>query len=167
MLDGWGAREIIVVVSAFLASLLFSTVVMVVLLLRLPANHLIAPSEAGRPQNTAQWLRKIAKNLFGGLLVLVGILLSLPGVPGQGLLTIFAGIILLDFPGKHRLERKLMGSQRMLSAVNRIRARYQKPPLEAPPKSSAESTDAHKSNNPTGDPAARNLTGPTAKLPNT
>ena len=41
----------------------------------------------------------IGKNMAGVLLVVLGILLSLPGVPGQGILTILLGIMLLDFPG--------------------------------------------------------------------
>src|ERR1700681_2164940 len=46
------------------------------------------------------WAGVIAKNLLGTVLVLLGILMSIPGVPGQGILTILLGVMLLDFPGK-------------------------------------------------------------------
>ena len=61
---------------------------------------------------------------------LLGIVLSIPGVPGQGLLTILLGIMLLDFPGKSTLERKLLGRPEIVKAINRLRARFDKPSLE-------------------------------------
>ena len=55
---------------------------------------------------------------------------SLPGVPGQGLLTIFMGVMLIDFPGKHRFERWLVSRRVILAAANRLRAKAGRPPLE-------------------------------------
>jgi hypothetical protein len=72
---------------------------------------------------------RLAKNLLGAVLVVVGILLSLPGVPGQGLLTILIGLMLLEFPGKRSLERRLLARPRVLETMNRIRARLGRPPL--------------------------------------
>jgi hypothetical protein len=74
-------------------------------------------------------LLHVLKNLLGLGLVALGLLLSLPGIPGQGLLTGLIGIMLLDFPGKRRLERKLVGMPRVLAAINRLRHRYGKVPL--------------------------------------
>ncbi len=71
----------------------------------------------------------VGKNILGVLLVALGIVLSLPGVPGQGLLTILLGIMLLDFPGKRGLERRLIGRPNVLSSVNRLRHRFGKPAL--------------------------------------
>jgi hypothetical protein len=76
-----------------------------------------------------RWLAIACKNLLGLLLVLVGLGLSIPGIPGQGLLTVLVGIVLLDFPGKRRLERKIVGRPRVLRALNRLRARFRRPPL--------------------------------------
>jgi hypothetical protein len=64
------------------------------------------------------------------LLVALGIVLSLPGVPGQGLLTVLLGVMLLDFPGKSRLEQKLLSRPSIVNAINKLRARFKKPPLE-------------------------------------
>ncbi|HYG08570.1 MAG TPA: hypothetical protein VD835_01220, partial [Pyrinomonadaceae bacterium] len=63
-------------------------------------------------------------------LVLFGVLMSLPGVPGQGVLTILMGVMLLDFPGKRRLELKLVSRPNVLRAINRIRQRFDRPPLQ-------------------------------------
>ena len=60
----------------------------------------------------------------------LGIVLSLPGVPGQGLLTVLLGIMLLDFPGRHRLEQKLLSKPSILNSINKLRARFDKKPLE-------------------------------------
>ena len=76
-----------------------------------------------------RWTGIVAKNLLGVGLVLVGVLLSMPGIPGQGVLTILIGLVLLDFPGKRRFERRLVGMPRILRTINRLRARFGKPPL--------------------------------------
>jgi hypothetical protein len=72
----------------------------------------------------------IIKNLLGVILFVLGVIMSLPGVPGQGILTILLGLMLLDIPGIRKLERKLVRRPKVLSTINRIRARYHAPPLE-------------------------------------
>lgn len=76
-----------------------------------------------------RWGGIIAKNILGYVLVLLGIVMSLPGVPGQGVLTILLGLMLVDFPGKRRLELKLVGRPRVLQTINRLRRKFDKPPL--------------------------------------
>jgi hypothetical protein len=71
----------------------------------------------------------ILKNVLGIVLIILGILLSLPGVPGQGILTILLGLIMLDIPGKRPLEAKIIQQPKVLAAINSLRARYHKAPL--------------------------------------
>ena len=71
----------------------------------------------------------VGKNLLGLLHVAIGLLLSVPGVPGQGALTILIGVMLLDLPGVRRLERWLVRRPSVYRTINRIRARFGKPPL--------------------------------------
>jgi hypothetical protein len=71
----------------------------------------------------------IAKNALGILLVLLGVLMSLPGIPGQGVLTILLGIMLLDLPAKRRLESWILKQPQVLEKINRLRHRFSKPPL--------------------------------------
>ena len=66
------------------------------------------------------------------MLIVVGILLSIPGVPGQGLLTLLAGVVLVDFPGRHRAARAIARWRGVLLGINRLRALLGRPPL-APP----------------------------------
>jgi hypothetical protein len=55
--------------------------------------------------------------------------MSVPGVPGQGILTILLGIMLLDFPGKRECEYKLVSRPKVLRTINLLRQKFGKPPL--------------------------------------
>ncbi|HRD19060.1 MAG TPA: hypothetical protein PLB60_08410, partial [Candidatus Marinimicrobia bacterium] len=50
-------------------------------------------------------------------------------IPGQGILTILVGIILMNFPGKYRLERKLVQRPGVLQGINKIRKKFNRPLL--------------------------------------
>jgi hypothetical protein len=82
------------------------------------------PAEPEHPLATA------AKNVAGVVLVLLGLVMALPGIPGQGILTMIVGITLIDFPGKRGLERRLIGRPRILHAINKLRARFHRAPLD-------------------------------------
>lgn len=103
------------------------------ILIRLPPDYFIGPVAPAFWNNRSPAIRllgRIMRNLIGVALVILGIILSLPGVPGQGLLTILIGLMCLDLPGKRKLEQWLISRPRIFNAVNRLRARYGKPPLE-------------------------------------
>jgi hypothetical protein len=76
-----------------------------------------------------KWLAILGKNLLGVLIILLGIGLSLPGIPGQGLLTVLIGVMLLSIPGKRRLVRRIVRRPRTLRSMNRLRAWFGRPPL--------------------------------------
>jgi hypothetical protein len=89
------------------------------------------PTDVGRhPHVVIRTLAALGKNLAGAVLVLLGLIMALPGVPGQGLLTALIGLTLLSFPGKRRLERRFVRIPALLRAINRLRARFARPPLE-------------------------------------
>lgn len=67
------------------------------------------------------------KNLLGGLLLVFGLIL-LPG-PGPGIITIAFGLSMMNFPGKYRLERRVVGHPRVLKGINAMRRRHGQPPL--------------------------------------
>jgi hypothetical protein len=90
--------------------------------------------ERERPSTPRRWTpTRIGANVAGCVLILVGLVLAIPGVPGQGLLTILIGLFLVDFPGRRRLERRLVNRPGVLPALNRLRARFHRPPLRPPP----------------------------------
>jgi hypothetical protein len=96
--------------------------------------HRGPPPDSWRAQHPAARIGLvIAKNLCGVLLVLVGIIQSVPVlVPGFGLLTILIGILLLNFPGKRALELRIMRNTTVLRAVNAVRAKAGRAPIEMP-----------------------------------
>ena len=69
----------------------------------------------------------IGKNCLGYMLLLGGILMLF--LPGQGLLTMITGLLLIDYPGKFRLERKIVNTPTVLKSLNWLRAKAHKPPL--------------------------------------
>ena len=102
------------------------------ILVKLPADHFSKNRKTKFWDGPRPWLHAagiIGKNIGGILLVALGIVLSLPGVPGQGLLTILLGIMFMDFPGKDRLEQKLLSRPSIVNAINGLRGRFGKPPL--------------------------------------
>ena len=130
MLSNWFMEHwtLLVIISgiSFIASIVGSTM----LLMSLPADYFRTRKRVRRIKNPVfRICLSSLKNLFGGLLVVAGVFLSLPGIPGQGILTILTGLVISDFPGKRRLERRLVRLPVVLSAANQIRSRFKRPPL--------------------------------------
>jgi hypothetical protein len=112
------------------ASLVIVAAVVATLPITYFCDEAAAVPTGGRP---AWWIAgRIARNVGGVVLIVVGIVLSIPGVPGQGLLTVLAGVVLVDFPGRHRAARAIARWRGVLPAMNRLRALLGRPPL-APP----------------------------------
>jgi uncharacterized membrane protein YesL len=89
------------------------------------------PTQHGKDAHVVvRTLGFLARNLAGAVLVILGAIMAIPGVPGQGLLTMLIGLTLLSFPGKRRLERRLLRVPAVLHGINRLRARFSRPPLE-------------------------------------
>jgi hypothetical protein len=116
----------------FLITFAFSLAVVSFILVKIPATYFRKdhPREfwSDRPASI-RYLGMFAKNVLGVLLVALGIVMSIPGVPGQGILTILLGLMLLDIPGKRDLEHKLVSRPQVLKAINKLRHRFGKPSL--------------------------------------
>lgn len=131
----WAAlswNKILIGVGLFVVSLAFSFLCIGIVMVKIPENYFSSHYQQdflpGSPW-VVRWGAVIAKNIFGVFLVCLGIILSLPGVPGQGILTILLGLIMLDIPGKRPLEARIIKRPAILAAINDLRARYNKPPL--------------------------------------
>lgn len=126
-------RSAILGAVIFLVTFSVNLAIVSFILVKLPADHFKKGHHVefwSGPRPALNAAKVIGKNILGILLVALGIVLSLPGVPGQGLLTVLLGIMLLDFPGKSSLERKLLSRQEIVTTINRLRAKFEKPPLE-------------------------------------
>lgn len=133
LVSGLTWQKLLVGALIFLASFLINLGIVSFILVKLPADHFSKTRKTkfwAGPRPAIHAAKVIGKNIAGVLLVALGIVLSLPGVPGQGLLTVLLGIMLLDFPGRHRLEQKLLSKPSIVNTINRLRGRFDKPPLQ-------------------------------------
>ena len=133
-IHGWGLTWGQVLLGALFSAVTFvaSIAVVTVVLVKLPENYFHSSHAREFLVSRHPVLRAVGifvKNLFGLGLVFFGVVMSLPGVPGQGVLTILLGVMLLDFPGKRALEARIVSRPRVYGAVNSLRARFGKPPL--------------------------------------
>jgi hypothetical protein len=130
----WGLtwRDVLIGVVLFVISFAGSLALVSMVLVKLPATYFQPAHERPFLENqrrAVRWSGMVLKNIIGFIIVLLGILMSIPGVPGQGILTILLGIMLLDFPGKRRIEYKLVSRPRVLQTINQLRRKFDKPPL--------------------------------------
>ncbi len=125
---------------------LISLILVPVIIARLPRDYFLRerPPMADEFQDhhpVVRWLLLIGKNLLGILLVLGGIAMSVPAIPGQGILTILIGLMLLNFPGKRRLERWIFKCAAVEKMVNWIRKKRGREPVFFP-KEDSQPSDA-------------------------
>ena len=78
----------------------------------------------------AYFVLRIARNTAGVILLGMGIAMLL--LPGQGLLTMLVGLILIDFPGKKSLILRIVQNQTIYNSLNWIRECAHRPPLKFP-----------------------------------
>ncbi len=93
---------------------------------QIPVNYFTAGSRRA-PRTARRWLWLLLRNLCGLLLLASGVAMLV--LPGQGLLTILVALILLDYPAKKQLERRLVASESVLKSLNWLRRRRGAAPL--------------------------------------
>ena len=72
----------------------------------------------------------VIKNIFGVIFIVAGIAMLV--LPGQGILTILIGLMLMNFPGKFALEQRIVQQPAVFKTLNWIRAKRKHPPLLLP-----------------------------------
>lgn len=116
---------------ASVATFLISLVTLPWLVARIPADYFTHPKRHATPLKQRHPLIRLlllmGKNLLGAILLAGGLMMLF--VPGQGLLTMAMGLLLLDYPGKYALERRLAGQHAVLAGLNWLRAKAGAPPL--------------------------------------
>jgi hypothetical protein len=105
----------------------------VVLALWVPADFFVREQATPNRHAAVRLAARILKNLVGWILLPLGILMALPLVPGPGLVFILLGVSLVDFPRKRRLEERLLGYPPVFQAVNRMRQRFGRVPIQIRP----------------------------------
>jgi len=111
-------------------SVIISYAGIVVGMIKIPADYFSSTyvRHIGEEKHfSIRWSAFIIKNVIGFLLIIAGVIMIF--TPGPGVPTILLGLIMMDIPGKRPLEARLINRPMVLSAVNDLRARYNKPPL--------------------------------------
>jgi hypothetical protein len=115
----------------FTISLLVSLIAVPWVIVRLPADYF----QRGKPRRPpfadysapVRMVLIVGKNLLGLALVGIGLVFLL--MPGQGVIVILIGVLLLDFPRKKHLERWLISRGPILKLANWLRTKWNKEPL--------------------------------------
>ena len=130
-LETWISREVWIGLVGFSILAFIGTLIAIpAILIRLPPdyfqNHHHKPWFANH-HPIVRSLGLLAKNIVGVIFLLAGIAMLV--LPGQGLLTIMLGVLFIDFPGKHRIETKLIQNPHILKVINALRKKSDKPPF--------------------------------------
>jgi hypothetical protein len=127
--------EICLGICISVASIVASILVTGAVVIRIPADYFVREDRPLPLQGHSRWARiaaRVGLNVAGYILIALGVLMSVPGVPGQGILTILLGVMLIDVPGKRRLEAALVRRSFVHQGMNRVRKRFNRPPIEVP-----------------------------------
>jgi hypothetical protein len=136
MLAWMQSHEVLLWWLSAVSALMFVGSILVVpwLVIRIPTDYFLRQrhyADRWKPRHPLLRMAFLAlKNIGGGLLILAGVVMLV--TPGQGVLTILVGLLFLDFPGKFALECQLISQPPVFRAVNWLRAKAGRPPLELP-----------------------------------
>ena len=125
-------QEFVWVMTGVSAGLFLLTLIALpILVARIPEDYFV-PRHRKRGSwdhmsAAAKFALLIGKNVLGVIVLLAGVAMLV--LPGQGLLAILVGVLLIDFPGKYRFERWLVRKRVVLRPLNWIRSKAGKPPL--------------------------------------
>jgi len=122
------ALLLLISIGGFLGSL----IVIPWILIKIPSDYFLADKRKkylwGNYPPIIRLILIILKNIFGVILILSGIIMLF--TPGQGVITIIGGIILMDFPYKYNILRRIIKQPKVLSSINILRMKAKQTPLE-------------------------------------
>jgi hypothetical protein len=102
------------------------------LLVSIPADYFAhrrrPPSRFHNQHPAVRYTMLVVKNIVGYILIIAGF--AMLALPGQGLLTIVMGSLLIDFPGKYRFEQWLVRRKGVLRGINWLRRKRGREPLQ-------------------------------------
>jgi len=127
-MPSFNSSSIAVSVGLFALGLVVSSILVVGFLVALPPNHFL-DTQSLRPRSARSLLILTAKNVLAVLLIAFGLVLAIPGVPGQGLLTILVGLLLLGGRRQRAVARRLLRRGFLKARVDGLRRRFGRPPL--------------------------------------
>lgn len=137
MIEWLQARETLLwwMASGSVAAFFVSLAVVYGFLVLIPANYFLSdkphPARWVSLHPVLKWTLRVGKNVLGIVLLVAGFLMLF--LPGQGLLTILVAVMLLNFPGKYRLERRIVAYPGVKRSIDWLRGTAGRPPLIVDP----------------------------------
>ena len=123
---------VIVAIIAFILSIVLIPWIIILL----PSDYFAHPKRQKYPWEKysplIKWSILLLKNMLGAFFVIAGIVMLF--IPGQGILTIVAGLFLVNFPYKYRIQKWIIRQAPVFKAINAIRRKAGKTPLHWPEK---------------------------------
>lgn len=123
LLVGIGFSSLII----FIISLIF----LPWLVAQIPSNYFThkrrEPSQWKQLHPLFRYMILVLKNIVGLTILLAGFAMII--LPGQGWLSIFLGLVLMDYPGKFQLERRIISQPKLFRFLNWLRRKQKQPPL--------------------------------------
>ena len=118
-------------VTASVLSLVVGVLLLPFFITRIPVDYFSHPHRHYMSASSRHPLIRLIiigiKNLLGLVFIIAGLLMLI--LPGQGLLTLLVGLVIMNYPGKFALERWIIQRPYVLPAVNWLRKKYNHPPL--------------------------------------
>ena len=96
----------------------------------LPADIFMGRSRKEPSHPVPKILLLLLRNIAGALLFVMGFVMLF--IPGQGLLTMLAGLVLMSFPGKTYLVHRLLSLKTLQRGLNGLRKKLKKRPFLFP-----------------------------------
>lgn len=126
-------------VLIYLTVLSFFTFILSIVLLpylirKIPSDYFLKLSESPPKaihHDITHIFLYLLRNIFGFFLLLSGIAMLF--LPGQGLITLFIALLLIDFPWKRSIIIRLIANKKIQRSIDWIRKKSQRPPIHWPP----------------------------------
>jgi len=116
-----------------IATFVLTILILPLVIIRLPSDYFVCEKADGfisLQRKGIRYLLLFLKNLAGSFLLLMGFLMLF--MPGQGILTILAGLSVMNFPGKRKLEIRLVSNDKVMRSLNWIRRKASKAHFQNP-----------------------------------
>ena len=134
---GMNEEVVAIVTAASIGMLVLASVSLPIGIARLPEDWFLDESVRREPEHPVlRFVVRVLRNVVGWVFIVTGIAMLI--LPGQGLLTIFIGLLLADIPGKRKVALKIVRRPAIGRSVAWIREKAGQPPLRLPDEADEE-----------------------------
>lgn len=107
-----------------------SVILIPLIIAYLPHDYFVRAIKPFKRLNLLHMAGRVAKNSIGAIFLLAGFIMLF--IPGQGILTILLGLSLINFPGKRRLETRILNMPKAKRLIRWCRKKSRREPLIIP-----------------------------------